>query len=292
MEPQSRPVTIQIFLPFGDPRGIRVAELTTRIVRVVEVPREHLDQFVRMTESEQVGIYFLFGQESETGTNLLYVGHTGATGGRLKEHREKKLFWTRALIAVTLTNTLTQTHTQYLEWRAIAEAKRIGRYTLDNQNAGSKPYTPAPLEADCHEIFETISTLVATLGFPVFEPLKRIDTLALRQDLLFCRASEADGRGYYSDDGFVVLKGSSGRRENVPSIRGTSDERFRDRLIRDGVLRVEGDRIVFERDHLFPAPSSAAIALTGRTANGWLEWKNAEGKSLKELRTTAETELF
>lgn len=32
------PQTIQIFLPSGDPRGMRVAEITTRIVRVIEVP--------------------------------------------------------------------------------------------------------------------------------------------------------------------------------------------------------------------------------------------------------------
>ena len=30
------PKTIQIFLPSGDPRGIRIAEVTTRIVQVVE----------------------------------------------------------------------------------------------------------------------------------------------------------------------------------------------------------------------------------------------------------------
>ena len=33
------PKTIQIFLPGGDPRGIRVAEITTRIVQAIEVPR-------------------------------------------------------------------------------------------------------------------------------------------------------------------------------------------------------------------------------------------------------------
>lgn len=35
----AHPQTIQIFLPSGDPQGIRVAEITTRIVRVIEVPR-------------------------------------------------------------------------------------------------------------------------------------------------------------------------------------------------------------------------------------------------------------
>ena len=32
------PKTIQIFLPGGDPRGIRIAEITTRIVQVIEAP--------------------------------------------------------------------------------------------------------------------------------------------------------------------------------------------------------------------------------------------------------------
>jgi len=34
----STPKTFQIFLPGGDPRGIRIAEITTRIVQVIEAP--------------------------------------------------------------------------------------------------------------------------------------------------------------------------------------------------------------------------------------------------------------
>ena len=35
---KATPKTIQIFLPGGDPQGIRIAEITTRIVQVIEVP--------------------------------------------------------------------------------------------------------------------------------------------------------------------------------------------------------------------------------------------------------------
>jgi hypothetical protein len=42
------PKTIQIFLPGGDPRGSRVAEVTTRIVQVIEVPRSLLEDFLAM----------------------------------------------------------------------------------------------------------------------------------------------------------------------------------------------------------------------------------------------------
>ncbi len=61
------PKTIQIFLPGGDPRGIRVAEITTRIVQVMEVPRSLLPEFLKMPESDQVALYFLFGEAEDGG---------------------------------------------------------------------------------------------------------------------------------------------------------------------------------------------------------------------------------
>lgn len=53
--------TIQIFLPTGNPRGIRSAEMTTRTVRLIEVPRVHMKDFLNMEDSTQVGLYFLVG---------------------------------------------------------------------------------------------------------------------------------------------------------------------------------------------------------------------------------------
>ena len=47
-----RPQTIQIFLPAGDPRGIRVAEITTRIIRVIEVPRSQLGEFIKIPQAQ------------------------------------------------------------------------------------------------------------------------------------------------------------------------------------------------------------------------------------------------
>lgn len=52
------PKTIQIYLPAGDLRGMRVAEITTAIVRVVEVPHSQLDEFLKMPEALQVRVYF------------------------------------------------------------------------------------------------------------------------------------------------------------------------------------------------------------------------------------------
>jgi hypothetical protein len=79
----------------------------------------------------------------------------------------RKVFWNRALVVVSLTNSMTQTHALFLEWFAIGQATQAGRYSLENGNTGARPHTPAQLEADCHEIHETAATLLATLGQPI-----------------------------------------------------------------------------------------------------------------------------
>ena len=276
------PKTIQIFLPGGDPRGIRVAEITTRIVQVIEVPRSLLQDFLKMPESQPVALYFLFGESEDGAEQKVYIGQTGDVRARLTDHNKKKEFWERALVLISRTNSLTQTHALFLEWYCLQAASKAGRYMNENGNSGSKPHTPPPLEADCLEIFETGRTLLATLGYPLFEPVAK--AAERKDDVFYCRSSGANGRGLYTQEGFVVLKGSVGRLENVPSLIGTAGERLRDRLLESGVMRADGDRVVFERDYLFKSPSMAALALMGRTCNGWVDWKTKEGKTLDEVK--------
>ncbi len=276
--------TIQIFLPGGDPRGVRVAEITTRIVQIIEVPRSLVDDFTEMPESGQVAVYFLVAHSEDGEDPKVYVGQTGDLRARLTRHNKEKEFWQRALVLVSKTNSLTQTHALFLEWFCIQAVRKAGRYVDENGNAGSKPHTPPPLEADCHEIFETGRTLLATLGFPMFDAVAPSGSSAVKGDIFFCKSAGIDGRGLYTPEGFVILKGSVGRRANVPSIQGTSDERFRQKLVETGVMKEEGETVVFQKDHLFNSPSMALIALLGRTANGWKEWKDTAGKSLDEVK--------
>lgn len=287
----SRPQTIQIYLPAGDPRGMRVAEITTRIVRVIEVPRSQLADFLKMPEAQQVGVYFLLGELSEAGLPRAYIGQSGNVGNRLVQHNQNKDFWNRALVVISLTNSMTQTHALFLEWFAIAEATKAGRYSLENGNTGSQPYTPAPLQADCPEIHETAATLLATLGQPIFEPLTNTPNAsndqAKQPELFYCKGPEANGVGEYTTEGFVVHKGSTARIDNVASIRGTSQERFREQLVTDGVLQLQGKQYIFTRDYLFTSPSMAAIAVLGRSANGWIEWKTEQGQTLDGAKRQA-----
>lgn len=285
-----RPQTIQIFLPGGDPRGLRIAELTTRIVQVIEVPRSLLDDFAALPESKQVAVYFLIGASEDTGAPTVYIGQTGTPIDRLLKHHKEKDFWERALVLVSRTNSLTQTHGLYLERYCIERAAAADRFEVVNKNDGTTTHTPGPLKAECDEIFETGQTLLATLGYPLFDAVGQLAptgsasapaTSSDNSNIVYtCTGPDAQGRGIYTPEGFVVLKDSTGRREFAPGMRGSGLETFRDELISQGVLRVQGSRVQFTRDHLFGSPSRAAGIVLARSANGWGEWKAADGRTL------------
>ena len=55
-----RPQTIQIFLPNGNPRGLKIAELTNRLIKAIYFPRKLFNEAISRSELKNVGLYFLF----------------------------------------------------------------------------------------------------------------------------------------------------------------------------------------------------------------------------------------
>lgn len=97
------------------------------------------------------------------------------------------------------------------------------------------------------------------------------------------KGKDAEGKGLFTDNGFIVKKGSLARREIVPSAQSTVPQ-VHQSLISEGVLEEHGDNLRFVKDHLFDSPSGAAAAVLGRSANGWKEWKRADGQSLSKVK--------
>jgi hypothetical protein len=60
------PKTIQIFFPAAEPHGIRIGEITTRIVQVIEEARSLLARFLAIERSSQVGVWGLIEKDSAT----------------------------------------------------------------------------------------------------------------------------------------------------------------------------------------------------------------------------------
>lgn len=285
--------TIQIFLPTGDPSGLRLAEITTRIVQVVEIPRPQLDTFLAREESKSVGAYFLIARgESEVADQSVYVGETEELGARLKQHHASKDFWDRALCVISRTHSLTKTHVRFLEWLCIQEIKKADRFKLVNGNASACPHVSEALKAEILEVFDTARTLLSTLGFQLFDPLVADAIKADAHTRFYCKgAGGAQGEGYYTNEGFVVLKGSIARKDPVSSFLKYKRNKERDELIAAEKLLDQGDHLVYAEDVLHNSPSAAAICVLGRNASGWKEWKNIDGVDLDTIyRTPNDTE--
>ncbi len=277
LNPQAK--TIQIFLPTGEPRGIRIAELTTRIVQAVLIPRSELTKAKSRRELDHVGVYFLFGDSEEAAKPIVYIGQTEGVRKRLDKHNSSKDFWKTAILCISNTQSFTQVHIKYLEWYCIQKAKEVGRYSLDNDQIPNKPHATEPMEADLLDTFDTLSTLVATLGFPVFEPIAKHDG----EEQFFLKGKDAAATGGLVEDGFVVRAGAIARKGIVPSAVDSVSP-MRNKLLESKVLIEENGQYRFTQDYLFNTPSGAAAAVLGRTANGWVEWKNGQGQTLHEAK--------
>ena len=274
------PKTIQVFLPEGTTSGIRIADVTSRTVEAIAIPRSRLEAASKHPEIEGVGVYYLFGETDDESQPLVYIGEAENCLNRIRQHNQKKDFWNVAVVVISRTNEFTKAHGRYLEHYSLEQAREAGRFQIENNVNPSKPHVSRSVEADLLDNFETISVLVATLGFRIFDPLVAKKS---KGDRLFCKAGKSSATAMYTDEGMVVLKGS---RANIGITKSASKwiANTREKLLESGVLVSEGDDLRFDSDHRFSSPSGAASLVLGRNTNGWTKWKDSEGKTLDEKK--------
>ena len=276
----NRPQTIQIFLPDGNPTSIKIADLTNRMIVAILIPRNKLIESGIRDEVRKYGIYFLFGVNEDKAKPIAYIGETEDCFERLKMHNKTKDFWNYAIVITSKSNTFTKSHVKYLEHISIKTANEVGRYDMDNQSAPTKAYITESMEADLLDNFETIKILLATLGFPIFEEIRK--STSKKKELLSCKGKDATAHGEMIDDGFVVLKGSIANKHETKTA-GTWVTGMRTKLLDDKILVQKDGVLIFDEDFVFGSPSAAAAAVLGRRANGWTEWKNSEGKTIDQI---------
>ena len=275
-----RPQTIQIFLPDGHPTSIREAEITNRLVKAILIPRNKLAEAAKRDMVNFTGVYFLFGSSDETTKQKVYIGEGEDCFKRIKSHNRNKDFWTHCIIVTTKTNEFTKTDGKFLEHHCLEKALQFGRYSTENDTGSNKPSLPESREYDLLDNFETLKILLATLGYPVFEPKRKKNN---KKDVFICKGKKAFAEGEITDDGFVVYQGGKCNLDETPTL-SNGIRNMRKKLIQDGILKEENDVLIFTSDHIFSSPSSAAATILARSTNGWVYWINSEGKTLDELK--------
>jgi len=288
---RSRAKTIQIFLPDGKPGGVKFVEVTNRTVQAILIPRSLLSVLKDRPEVQNVALYFLFGNNDEVSRTEAYIGEAEVGYDRLKQHNVGKDFWEVAVLVVTNNsqNQFTKSDVKFLEHLAYNEAMVAGRYAI-NQTIPTNPFIPEWRKEDLFDIFETISLLLGTLGYPLFESYRenKEDSTneAPEDELFYCSRRDSEAFGKWTKDGFIVYKGSKMTSKSSPGFESKLNKHNEmiQKLLADGILGKEDNRYIFLKDHPFNSPSAASSFVNQSPSNGWIDWKDKIGRTLDELK--------
>lgn len=280
-----KPFSLRIFVADGDPDGLRLVERSNWVGKAMVFPRALLPKIKQRAELSQTGVYLLLGPREDGEGEMLYIGEGDPVRPRLESHYAQKDFWNRAVCFVAAPGQLNKAHVQFLEANLVRLAKAAKRLPLDNAN---HPAEPSLSEADCADMqvfLENMLGMLPVLGIHAFEQTAPM-AAAVLDTILVCKGKGVCANGYEATQGFVVKAGSKAVGEAVPSmqqhVRGMFD--LRQELIGNGVLQRDVDYFRFAQDYVFSSPSTAAAIVLGRSANGRIEWKDAGGRTLKELQ--------
>jgi hypothetical protein len=263
-------------------------ERTNWIGKAVIFPRALFPEVRNRDEFQQTGVYLLLGPRTQGDGETMYIGEGDPVRPRLEGHYAKKDFWTRAVFFVAGPGQLNKAHVQYLEAKLIAQASAAKRTPLENGNRPSEPTLSEPDRADMDVFLDNILGMLPVLGIHAFEqsPLKAGKS---QTPLLGCQGRGVTASGYDTPQGFVVQTGSFSAKGEVPSLTEhfPNVSKLRADLVKNGVLVPAGETFRFAQDYTFSSPSLASSVVLGRSSNGRTDWKDASGKTLKDLQEAA-----
>ena len=275
---RNQPATIKLFLVEGKPTGLRTAEISNWTGKAIAAPRVDMKDLLRREELANPGIYFLAGTDPVSGEDSLYIGEAESVASRLPHHT-KKDFWVSVVAFVSKDENLTKAHIRYLEGKLIELAPTLRIRLMNSTTSGAR--LPESDEAEMDVFLDKVLQLLPVLGISHFNKKQRFRDE--KPDLLYCTIKGLVAKGNRTESGFVVYEGSQAVQEHRPSAK--SIRNHRERLLGNGLLKERADHLLFTEDCEFSSPSLAGSVVRGGNTNGLEQWRNKQGKKLKDLES-------
>jgi len=277
---RSRAFSVRLFLPGGDPDGVKTVEKSNWTGRGLVIPRSLFAETRSREELGSTGVYILVGPDEKSQLPRVYVGEGDPIGPRLDQHAKNKDFWTQAICFTSKDQNLNKAHIQFLEYRLIDLAKAAKRCVLDNANTPQPPSLSEADKAEAEGFLEDILLCLPVLGYGFFEAASAPTQTTLE---FILTGKNIKGKGYETTTGFVVKAGSQAVKSEAKSTPGFFID-MRRSLIDQGIFVDRDKYYEMTQDYTFNSPSYAAGVLLGRSANGRTEWKTADGRTLKSIQ--------
>lgn len=266
--------TVITYLIDGDPKGTQYVFISNKICQMFVIPRANLSILNERPDLQTPAFYILLGEDENTKPKA-YIGETENFKERVKDHDSKKAFWQKALIFISKDAAMTKADVQYLEHKAISEARKANAFVLDeNKQTPKAPNLPEYQKDAMDEFFEDIKFLTSFTGCAIFDIVE-----TKKQHLFYAKNRGCNAMGFYNSSGFTVLKESVITKGNTNSFTWAEK---REKLIKEYTSLKDGN-LIMDSDITFSTPSTAADFCLGRSCNGWIIWKDKDNQTLDSI---------
>lgn len=259
----------------GQPDGIRSIRRNLSTMTVYVIPRPLLAEAKTISGINRPGIYYLINENDDNKIAQIYVGQTRNGILRLDDHNRSKDFWNKAIMFLADNKTFSLDMISGLEKFAIIKAQESKRYKVENTVVPKYEIDEYDM-ASVEEIYDEIQFIMGTQGY-------KMDNVksSTSSDIFHTTRNGISALGIYDGEKFQVLEGSQ-ININKPVHLARYNKQRAGLLASGEISQVDGKyflNITIE----FNTPSGASDFVLGGSTNGWVEWKNSEGKTLNEI---------
>lgn len=275
-----------------EPDGVRVVDLKGSSVHALVFPRNEFNKardVAKLFSFPEHAVYFLIGDKEDEDLPVMYAGQTKDGMRRFWDHDRKKPFWNLAILFISMGNNFELGDIDALEKKAIQAIDESNRYASDNvvhrNSKGGKKDVLRPLynSGDIRRYFDDIKFIMHALGWSL-EPSEK--SMSVHSAGVWHTTRNGVEAYMKLVNGKSEIQRGSVVDMSRPITRNETLQALRDKLVGEGEITKDANGAWRLRKILtLGSPSSSALfVLSGPSANGLTEWKNAEGKDIKSVR--------
>ena len=260
----------------GQPDGIRSIRRHLSTITTYVIPRPLLSEAKKISGITRPGIYYLINENDENKIAQIYIGQTRNGVTRLDDHNRSKDFWNKAIMFLADNKTFSLDMISGLEEYAIIKAHESKRYKVENSVRPKYEIDEYDLPS-IEEVYDEIQFVMATLGYKMDDAKQSKDNREIFHTTRNCILAY----GVYDGDKFQVLQGSQINMSKLTNLEKYNKQRTE--LQSNGDIKSENGIYILKTTLEFNTPSGASDFILGGSTNGWVEWKNKDGKTLDEI---------
>lgn len=260
----------------GQPDGIRSIRRHLSTITTYVIPRPLLSEAKKISAITRPGIYYLINENDENKIAQIYIGQTRNGIARLDDHNRSKDFWNKAIMFLADNKTFSLDMISGLEEYAILKAHESKRYKVENSVSPKYEIDEYDLPS-IEEVYDEIQFIMGTLGYKMDDAKQYNDN----REIFHTTRNGILAYGVYMGDKFQVLEGSQINLAKSATLEKYNKQRAE--LQASGDIVMQNGSNILKITLEFNTPSGASDFILGGSTNGWVEWKNTNGKTLDEI---------